>query len=66
LENPGFVSLQITNILGQVVGELITNKFMESGEHSFDFDASNLPSGLYFVSLRAGGEVISRKLIVTN
>lgn len=54
LENESFVSLQITNILGQVVGNLITNKFMESGEHSFDFDASNLPAGMYFVCLRVG------------
>jgi hypothetical protein len=65
LEKPDFVSLQITNILGQVVGELITNKFMESGEHSFDFDASNLPAGMYFVSLSIGGEIIEvEKMII--
>jgi hypothetical protein len=66
LEKPDFVSLQITNILGQVVGDLITNKFMESGEHSFDFDASNLPSGMYFVCLRVGNELINEKMIVNE
>lgn len=58
--------LQITNTLGQVVGELITNKFLEIGEHSLDFDATNLPSGMYFVCLRVGNEVIIEKLIVNE
>jgi len=66
LENESYVSLQITNTLGQVVGDLITNKFMESGEHSFDFDANNLPSGLYFVCLKVGGYTLTEKLIVSQ
>ena len=43
----------------------LTKKFMESGEHNFDFDATNLPSGMYFVCLKAGSNVLTEKLIVS-
>ncbi len=45
--------------------KIITNKFMESGEHSFDFDATNLPSGMYFVRLKAESKILTEKHIIS-
>lgn len=47
------VTLKIYNALGQEV-KTIVNRFMESGSHTINFDASDLNSGIYFYKLDAG------------
>ncbi len=42
------VSLKVYNILGNEVATLLNNKFIEQGKHEIEFDASDLPSGIYF------------------
>lgn len=55
------VTLKIYNSLGQEVSTLI-NKFMESGVHAINFDASVLNSGIYFYRLDAGLNSEVRKM----
>jgi choice-of-anchor B domain-containing protein len=59
----GEVTLKIYNVLGQEVATLLNNETMEEGEHEVEFDASNLPSGVYFYTIQTEGLTISRKLI---
>ena len=47
------VTLKIFNILGQEVKTLVNGE-KSPGSYSIRFDASNLSSGIYFYSLRAG------------
>lgn len=57
------VSLDIYNILGQNVGKLLTHQTLTAGTHSYRFDASNLPSGIYFYRLESSnGTVETRKM----
>ena len=42
------VTLKVYNILGNEVATLLNNKFIEQGKHEIEFDASDLPSGIYF------------------
>ena len=49
----GFVRLTVHNVLGQVVGELIEGE-QPPGRYTAPFDASRLPSGVYYYSLSAG------------
>lgn len=52
LEKPSHVSLIVYNSLGQEVAELV-NESQEKGYHTVNFNASNLPSGIYFYKLNA-------------
>lgn len=55
------VVLKIFNTLGEEVAELV-NGSLEAGSHSFNFDASNLTSGIYIYSLQTDAGVISKKM----
>ncbi len=48
-----FVNLTIYNTLGQKVATLINNN-LRVGKYSLEFNANNLPSGLYIYKLQAG------------
>jgi len=42
------VTLKIYNVLGKEIATLLNNKEMEKGTHEVEFDASHIPSGIYF------------------
>ncbi|RJP62698.1 MAG: M6 family metalloprotease domain-containing protein [Ignavibacteriales bacterium] len=46
------VKLRIFNILGQTIAELV-NQSLQSGYHTFEWNAGNLTSGIYFYSIEA-------------
>ena len=48
------VKIEITNILGQSVGVLV-NGNKSAGYYETTWNASNLPSGIYFISIKAEG-----------
>ena len=59
------VTLKIYNVLGQEVAVLIDNERMENGEHEVQFDASGLPSGVYFYRLNVNnGEFMQTKKLL--
>ena len=58
-----FVSLKIYNALGQEVQTLI-NEVQDAGYKSAEFNATNLPSGIYFYRLQAGSFTDVRKMAV--
>ena len=57
------VSMKIYNTLGQEVAELV-NETKSAGEYEVNFNASNLPSGIYFYRLQAAGSFIETKSMV--
>ena len=58
---PGKVELKIYNQLGELVEVIQTNT--QAGKQTVTWDASNLPSGIYFVRLQIDNELITRKMI---
>jgi len=58
-----FVILNVYNSIGQKVSTLV-NKYEEAGLHNVYFDASNMPSGVYFCRLNAGGDYFTMKMEV--
>jgi hypothetical protein len=57
------VSLKVFDVLGREVATLV-NEVKPPGEYSVVFDGTNLPSGVYFYQLKAGGFVQTRKLVL--
>jgi len=49
------VTLKIYNTLGQEVATLLDHAWMEDGSQSLEFNANNLPSGVYFYRIVAQG-----------
>jgi enterochelin esterase family protein len=63
LEKSSTVKLDIFNSLGQKVVTLI-NEFKEVGQHKILFNASGLPSGVYFYTLILPDQNISRSMVL--
>jgi hypothetical protein len=59
----GNVKLVVYNSIGEVVSTLINN-YETAGSHKANFNASGLPSGLYFYKLSAGNFSTVKKMIV--
>ncbi len=47
----GKVTLQVFNLVGQVV-EVLVNEFQKPGRYEVEFDAGDLPSGVYLYKLQ--------------
>ncbi len=57
------VTVEVYNILGQQV-RILQNGFQPAGIHSVSFDASRLPSGVYFCTIRFQGTSITKKMML--
>ncbi len=55
LAQRSLVTVKIYNILGQEVATLLNRELMDEGLTEVQFDAGNLPSGVYFYHLKAEG-----------
>jgi hypothetical protein len=59
----GFVRLTVYNLLGKEVASVV-NEMKAAGSYSAHFDASNLPSGVYFYKLQSGNTMIAKKMML--
>lgn len=65
LPRPAPVSLVFHNVLGEVVAR-IDRGVEEAGWHEFRFDAAGLASGVYLYTLRAGGAVQTKSMLLVR
>ena len=61
--NSRFVSLKVYDVLGREVATLL-NEEKPEGYHTIKFDASVLPSGIYFYKLKIGNIIKSKKMLL--
>ena len=59
----GNVKITVSDISGKLVSELLNSK-MNPGTYLVDFNASQFASGIYFYTLSAQGNVITKKMTV--
>lgn len=57
------VKLVIYNVLGQEVATVVDEQ-KQAGRYSLEWNASNVPSGVYFYRLQAGSFVETKKLVL--
>ncbi len=62
IEKAGFVNLTVFNMLGQKVATLV-NERLSAGAYKASFDASQLPSGLFFYTLDNGALRETKKMV---
>ncbi len=65
LPSSGHVALRVYDVLGREVRTLVDND-ESAGYHSVAFDASNLPSGVYFYRIEAGKYTSVKKLMLVK
>lgn len=63
IPKPGFVSLKVYDILGKEVSKLI-DASLNPGTYQYNFDASHLPSGIYFYTLNAGEFTETKRMML--
>jgi len=56
------VTLKIYDILGNEISTLV-NEELSAGEYEIEFDASSLPSGVYFYQLSTGSYSVTKKMV---
>jgi hypothetical protein len=59
----GFVTIRVLDVLGNVVATLV-NEEKQAGKYSAVFNASNLPSGIYFYKITSRNYTETKKLIL--
>lgn len=63
LPENGFTTLKIYNTIGKEIATLVeSNK--EAGNYSVEFIANNIPSGIYFYTLKSGSFTNTKKMII--
>ncbi|MBI5215658.1 MAG: T9SS type A sorting domain-containing protein [Ignavibacteriae bacterium] len=65
IANFEFVSLKVFNVLGQEVATLV-NEMKSPGEHFVTWDASGLPSGVYYYRLTVGSYLQTKMLQIVK
>lgn len=63
LPTPGYVTLDIFNILGESVQGLLA-KHLPAGSHQYNWVAGDLPSGVYIYKLTLGKQALVRKALL--
>jgi hypothetical protein len=58
------VTLKVYDLKGQLVASLINGETKTEGNYSFEFDGSNLASGMYFYKIEAGSFSEVKKMIL--
>ncbi len=66
LEEPSEVTLEVIDVQGRRVKRLLDGVLQPAGEGAVSIDTRDLASGMYFLTLRAGGETRVRKLAVVH
>ena len=65
IPNDGFVSLKVYDILGREV-KLLVNEYKKAGYYEANFNASNLPSGMYLYRIYAGDYNAVKKMVLVK
>ncbi len=66
LPRSSLVSLEVFDVLGRKIAELLNQERIEAGRHSIRFNGSNLASGMYIYRLHVDGKVLTKKMTLTK
>jgi len=61
IPSSGSVKLSVYDVLGREL-KVLVNEYQKAGEYNVSFDASNLPSGVYFYRITSGNFTDTKKM----
>ena len=65
IPSESFVELKVYDVLGKEVSVLVSGQ-VNAGFYEIEFDATTLPSGIYFYKLQAGDFVETKKMVLVK
>jgi hypothetical protein len=65
LKTSCYTRIQVLDLMGKVLATL-GDGILTAGVHQVDFNHGTLPPGIYICKLSVGGEMLSKKLVITN
>ncbi|MFC2084498.1 CotH kinase family protein [Bacteroidota bacterium] len=63
IPSSGYVTLKVNDLLGTEISTIL-KKYLPGGKHSIDFYSTNLPSGIYYYSLKYENHTTTKKMII--
>lgn len=63
IPNKANVSLKVFDLLGSQIAELVNGE-MEAGSYNVEFNAANLPSGIYFYKIQSDNYSETKKMVL--
>ena len=63
IPDAGFITLKVYDVLGNEVTILVSEE-KTTGRYEAEFNATNLPSGIYFYRIQAGSFVETKKMVL--
>ena len=66
LESEQQITITISDIKGNIVNKVFENKKLKAGEHSYEFNISNLPVGIYLFTISSKDGFNAMKFIKTS
>ncbi|MCF7805086.1 MAG: T9SS type A sorting domain-containing protein [Candidatus Marinimicrobia bacterium] len=64
LPNRSEVNLTVYDLRGRPVAHPIAGKTYGPGVHTIDWNASEMPSGIYFYRIRTGSKILTQKMVL--
>jgi len=61
----GFVNLKVFDVLGKIVKEPV-REYQRAGNYQIRFDASGLPSGIYYYQLSTPASEVTKKMVLVK
>jgi len=66
LKNDSKVSFSLFDTTGKQVANLSQNEQKVAGLHQFNFNVSNLPTGIYYCTMQANDHIETQKIVITK
>jgi hypothetical protein len=63
LEKSGFTKLEVFDVLGRLV-QVLVKEYKQAGNYTFEFNGSNLTSGVYIYRLESNGFVSTKRMVL--
>lgn len=66
IPSSGFVNLLIVNLRGEILSDMVENRFYHVGYHTVDVGMNGLPAGSYLIKIEFGGKILTQNVVLVK